>query len=257
MGERGVSLTPVDDGTTTACDPPTDAVVPGQLPPPGQLGRAGIVRFVLLLGLISALITFAIVAKLDPRHLVDHLEGGPVPVPLLAIAGGAVLICAFVPRIAVAFAGGSLFGTLGGGCYVLAAVTCGAVLAFGIGRLLGRTFVRTRLRGRLATLDGKLVGRGFTAVVIARMVPIAHFGLSNYAFGTTSVGLPRYTAGTLLGIAPATVAYAALGDAAARGDATHAAFAGVAVTVLSVGGVIASVLLWRWRRRAGATRAHQ
>lgn len=263
MGDRGASLTPaVEDGTATAAGDPTAVALPcGQSPAASPLTRGAIVRFVALVTLLGALVTFALAARVDPRELVGQLSAGPIPLPLLVIGGGAILTCAFVPRIALAFASGTLFGTAMGACYVLIAVTCGAVLAFGIGRLLGRTFVERRLRGRLAALDRRLVGSGLWAVAVARMVPIAHFGLSNYAFGTSSVGLLRYVLGTLVGIAPATLAYAALGDAAARGHAAHASLAGVVVAVLSIAGVVGSALLWRGSRNRGVEvpnpRAHQ
>lgn len=209
--------------------------------------RGGAVRFALLLGLLTALAAVAMAADLDPRHLLAEVRAWPLPAPVLTIGGCAVLVCAMVPRTALAFVAGTLFGTSTATPYVVLGVTLGAGLAFGVGRLLGRTFVATRLRGRAAAVERAVTGRGVWAVAAARMIPLAHFGLSNYAFGTTSIGLSRYLIGTALGIAPATAAYAALGAATARADATAAALAGAAVAVLTVTGLVGSALLWRCR----------
>jgi uncharacterized membrane protein YdjX (TVP38/TMEM64 family) len=76
------------------------------------------------------------------------------------VIGSALLVAALVPRTLLALAGGALFGTVLGAVYVLVGVTTGAALAFCVGRLLGRTFVSTRLRGRVAVVEAAVARRG-------------------------------------------------------------------------------------------------
>lgn len=215
--------------------------------------RGGTARFGLLVALLAGLVVLAVAADLDLRHLLSARDRWPVPMPVVAVGGCAVLVCALVPRVVLAFAVGAALGMSTGTWCVLTGVTLGAGLAFGVGRLLGRAFVQGRLRGRGIAVERAVAARGPWGVAAARMLPLVHFGLSNYAFGTTSIGLSRYLLGTAIGIAPATVAHAALGDAVARADAADASLAGVLVLVLSVAGFAGSALLWRRRPgRAGS-----
>jgi uncharacterized membrane protein YdjX (TVP38/TMEM64 family) len=134
---------------------------------------------------------------------------------------------------------------------VLVGITAGALLAFSVGRFLGRDFVAGHLRGRFALLEKAVARRALAAVTISRLIPLVPFGISNYALGTASVRFGPYLAGTLLGAAPATVAYAALGAATMDGNPTDAAWAGIAVGILGVGGTIGTYFVWRRRPRHG------
>jgi uncharacterized membrane protein YdjX (TVP38/TMEM64 family) len=177
--------------------------------------------------------------------------------PLVAVVGSALLVVALTPRTLLSFVGGALFGTLAGSAYVLVGVTAGAVLAFCVGRFLGRDFVAGHLRGRFALIEKAVARRALTAVMVSRLIPLVPFGISNYALGTTSVGFGSYLAGTLLGATPATLAYAALGTATMKGDPTGATYAGIAVGTLAVGGAIGTYLVWRRRPRHPAADLEQ
>ena len=58
--------------------------------------------------------------------------------------------------------------------------------------------------------------RGVTAVLIARLIPVAPFGLASYAFGATAVRRLPFLTATALGIGPSTVIFASLGADAMR-----------------------------------------
>jgi uncharacterized membrane protein YdjX (TVP38/TMEM64 family) len=173
--------------------------------------------------------------------------------PALAVVGSALLVIALTPRTLLAFVGGALFGVVAGAGYILVGVTSGGLVAFCIGRFLGRDFVARHLRGRFALIEKAVARRGLVSVTISRLIPLIPFGVSNYALGTTSVGFAPYVGGTLIGAAPATFAYAALGAATMKGDPTGAAWAGTAVVVLGVCGSIGTYLVWR--RRPGRPKA--
>lgn len=204
-------------------------------------------RFAVLVLFVTGLVIVSLAAGPDRRELLRvGTLGGPFA-PVVAVLGSAVLAAAVVPRTLLALVGGALFGWLPGSLYMLVGVTLGAGLAFGVGRLLGRSFVESRIGGRLAVLERWVSRRGIVAVLIARLVPMLPFAVANYAFGTTAIRPGSFVAGTALGAAPAMITYAALGSATARGDAAGATIAGAVALSLSVLGCIGTYLVWRNR----------
>jgi uncharacterized membrane protein YdjX (TVP38/TMEM64 family) len=209
-------------------------------------------RFMILVGLVAVLGATTLLAGVDKDTLLSAAGDGNAFAPAAAVIGSALLVAALVPRTLLALAGGALFGTVLGALYVLVGITSGAALAFCVGRLLGRRFVSTRLRGRVAIVEAAVARRGIWAVVVCRLIPIVPFAISNYAFGTTSVRPRQMIAGTMLGALPATVAYAALGSATMQGDWLGAKVAGGCVLALGACGVLGTYLVWRRRPRAAS-----
>jgi uncharacterized membrane protein YdjX (TVP38/TMEM64 family) len=229
--------------------------VPGPLPTVRaalRRPRGSVVRFALLVALVAGLGAMTLSIGPDRDALLHVISGSSVFAPVVAVVGSTVLIAALVPRTLLAFAGGALFGTVPGCLYVLAGVTAGALIAYLIGRLLGREFVMRRLGGRLAMIESAVSKRGIGAVIISRMIPIVPFGISNYTFGTTTVRTRHFALGTMLGVIPANVAYAALGAATMHGDLSDARIAGACVACLGIGGSVGTYLIWRRRPRKQA-----
>jgi uncharacterized membrane protein YdjX (TVP38/TMEM64 family) len=215
-------------------------------------------RFAMLVILVCCLMVGALVFSPDRQSLIriwSRVQAGAAGdlAPVFAVVGSAVLAAAVVPRTLLSLVGGVLFGWLPGATYVLVGVTLGAVVAFGVGRLLGRRFVAERLRGWTAEAERAVARQGAVAVAVARLIPLVPFGVANYAFGTSRVRISAFVIGTLVGAAPATIAYAALGAATARGDATGMAVAGVCVVVLGAAGTCGTYLVWRFRPASRAT----
>ena len=93
-------------------------------------------RFVVLVALIAAL---AVATALLPLHRIpDATADLGAWGPPAAIALGALLLAALVPRTAISLACGALFGVIGGGFVALGAAIVAFVLTFVIGRSLGR-----------------------------------------------------------------------------------------------------------------------
>jgi uncharacterized membrane protein YdjX (TVP38/TMEM64 family) len=212
-------------------------------------------RFGLLAVLVASLAAVIIIVHPDKNSLINAIGPDHPAAPFIAVAGSAVLTTALAPRTLLAGVGGALFGFVGGLVYILLGVTIGALVAHSIGRLLGREFMARHLKGRMLTMEQAVAKRGVTAIVISRMIPLCPFGLANYAFGTTSVRRGAFLSGTLLGAMPATVAYAAMGSATARGDSLWMTIAGAMIVTLGVGGSVGSLLLWRKRPRKSAAPA--
>jgi uncharacterized membrane protein YdjX (TVP38/TMEM64 family) len=138
------------------------------------------------------------------------------------------------PKALLTAAGGALFGLWAGAALSLAGALVGAVISFGVGRLLGRDAVDRLIRGRLARVDALLSDHGLSAVLVVRLVPLVPFIAINYASGLSGVRFRHYVLGSALGMVPGSLAYAALG--AYGTDPWGLAAAASALVLLVVGG---------------------
>ncbi len=205
------------------------------------------VRVVVLLLLIAGGATYAVVVGIPSPDRVDgFLAAHRYLAPVVGILGICAATVVMVPRAAVALLAGVLFGPILGAGYTTIGAALGALVAFTLGRILGRDFVARLARGRLERLDSWLAGHGVLAVAWTRLVPVVPFGLLNYGFGVTRVGTGRFALGTLLGILPSTLVYAWAG-ASAQHLRSPLLLAGVGVMVVVT---MAGTMLARSRRAA-------
>jgi uncharacterized membrane protein YdjX (TVP38/TMEM64 family) len=204
-----------------------------------------LVAFIVLLGAATA----ALGVPQPSAAAAMVADFGPLGPPAV-VAATALLLAALVPRSVLAAAAGLVFGPLMGSAYVLAGAALGAMVAFTLGRWLGRDF----LSARLTRLDRWLTTRGTWPVVVLRILPIAPFGLVSYGFGTTAIRVRHYLAGTAIGVVPSTVVYAHLGAAAMRPGSTAFLVSCAAAVVLAVGVAAAHAVLRRQKPRASAPR---
>lgn len=158
----------------------------------------------------------------DRAGLVSAVESVGLFAPVLAVVGAWALTLAMVPRTALAFLGGLLFGLGPGAGYVLLGTLLGASTAFVAGRLLGREFIddllvaeregwKGELGRRMQRLDGWLGKHGILGVLTVRLLPIAPYGLVSYVFGASATRYRDFLIGSLIGATPSTFGYAALG----------------------------------------------
>ncbi len=156
---------------------------------------------------------------------------GPVPRSATSVVLGAVL--GFGAGLLVAFAGGLL----------------GGQAAFALSRGLGRSTVLRLAGPRLGRVDEVLTGRGFSSVLLGRLLPVLPFVAVSYGAGLVGVRFLPYLAATALGLVPSTLVQVGLGASAgvvADGGPLLAVLpAATAAVVLSVLGS----LLWRRRGR--------
>ncbi|MET8758312.1 VTT domain-containing protein [Lentzea sp. NPDC004782] len=194
--------------------------------------RAGLIVLVLLV------VTLAAAAQLVDLPDVEALRRlGPVVFTGVCALGTAV----FFPKPVLATAAGLLFGVTWGSVVAIAGFTAGAMIAFGIARLLGRDEVAARLGERLGTLEEVFARRGVEATLVIRLLPVLPFTLANYGAGVTSVKAAHFTLGTALGLVPSTVLAAVLGDAFSDLGSPRS------IVALSVWAVLAAAGLW-WGR---------
>jgi len=119
-----------------------------------------------------------------------------------------------VPALPLTASAGYLFGLAKGTAVVLSAASIAAAIGFVIGRTFLRSFVEEKLEEypEFQKIDKAIGQEGFKLMILLRLSPIFPFSLSNYLYGSTSVGFWQYFLGTMIGFAPGTMAYVYSGE---------------------------------------------
>jgi uncharacterized membrane protein YdjX (TVP38/TMEM64 family) len=134
---------------------------------------------------------------------------GPLAYMLLYAVGPSFL----VPGAVMTIAGGLAFGTLWGSIYSLIGADAGALVAFGAGRFLGRSFVRRVVGGRFEKLLGHIERYGFQIIFYLRLVPVIPYNALNLLAGASPITFRDYLWASVIGMVPGTILFAFLGDA--------------------------------------------
>lgn len=132
--------------------------------------------------------------------------------PVIYIAACMLRPLILFPASIMSLAGGLAFGPGAGVMYILIGGTGGAILAYGLGRLLGKELFQTKIKGRIEAWRRKLEAEGFRATLLMRLLPVLNFDLVSYVCGLSRVRLSSYTAATVIGLLPGAVGYSFLGS---------------------------------------------
>jgi uncharacterized membrane protein YdjX (TVP38/TMEM64 family) len=218
-----------DDSQRPKPDPPAMILAPDETP---QATASRATKAALALGIVL-IIALIVVDSLTTSYVRDGLDTFLEWVEDNAVAGvfvfTVVYACAtilFIPgsilTLGAGFVFSAAFGSLGAGLLVGSAVvftgaSAGALVAFLVGRYVGRewvTRVLVRKYNLVAALEGALQGRkGLRIMCLLRLSPIIPFNAINYIAGATPLSLMHYTM-ALLAILPGTVLYVFLGASA-------------------------------------------
>jgi uncharacterized membrane protein YdjX (TVP38/TMEM64 family) len=161
-----------------------------------------------------------------------------------------------VPVTLLCAASGLLFGWELGFALAISGSLAAAVIGYGLGRVLWRDWV-TRVSGRrLFALNRALASGGVLAVAGLRIVPVAPFAVVNVLAGATRVRLTDFVLGTLLAMAPGSLAIALFADSAlfAWRRPSGLALAGAAACAIAL--FAGAFALRRWLARRSAPREH-
>jgi uncharacterized membrane protein YdjX (TVP38/TMEM64 family) len=197
-------------------------------------------RLIVFVGIVGGLAIAAAVLGLAPsaHELRDFGESLGWAGYLLWVPLTTLLAAAFVPGPVLAGAAGLLFGTAVGTPLAIIAATTTAVFEMAIGRFFAGDKVGEILPQRVRKLDGFLERRGFWAVLYVRMVPGIPYNLTNYGAGLTKLRFRDMAGGTVLGTAPRTFAYVALGGNLSDLGSPQAIAALVLLVVIAVVGLL-------------------
>ncbi len=160
--------------------------------------------------------------------------------PLLIVALMTVAVVASpIPSAPIALAAGAAYGHFWGTVQVVTGAELGALIAFGLARVLGHDVLRRVFGDRV---DAGLLGSqtALTATVFAsRLMPFVSFDMISYAAGLSRLHAWRFALATLAGIIPASFLLAHFGGEAVSGDLGRTTTA-----ALVLGLVTAVPLLW-------------
>jgi uncharacterized membrane protein YdjX (TVP38/TMEM64 family) len=170
----------------------------------------------------------------------------------------ALWVTLLLPGVWASMLAGALYGPAWGSLIVFVGACLGAQAAF----LLGRTWLRSWARRRLAAvpklqaIEQAVSREGLKLVLLTRLSPAFPFSLLNFAYGVSEVSLRDYSIG-LIGILPGTILFCGLGALAgdvARFGEVLSGEADAGTWSLRVVGVLATVasvgLAGRAARRA-------
>ncbi len=174
--------------------------------------RAQIVRRALVglsvlaaMGLLAAAWRWTDLGQLlDLEALVTHAQAlGQSPLAILAVMAGYTVGGLLVLPITVLLAATIIaFGPWLGALSALAGSLMSATTLFVLGRTLGSYRIRRWAGSRVELLSRRLAERGFWAVVLVRLLPIAPFSIINLVAGASPVSLRNFVLGTSLGMLP-------------------------------------------------------
>lgn len=160
------------------------------------------------------------------------------PVVIITLMTVAV-VASPIPSAPIALAAGAAYGHFWGTVQVVIGAELGALIAFGLARILGHDVLRRVLGDRV---DAGLLGSqtALTATVFAsRLMPFVSFDMISYAAGLSRLHAWRFALATLVGIVPASFLLAHFGREAVSGDLGRATWA-----VLGLGLVTGLPLIW-------------
>lgn len=170
-------------------------------------------RRLAVLGALGAGGAIAAAAAVEParEELTEMVWalGPAAPAGFVGLYAGLTLL--LVPGALLTLAAGVLFGPAWGAVLAFAGGVLGSSTAFLVGRALGREAVERLTGERLRRVDRWLADHGVLTLALVRIVPGVPYSLLNYAAGLTGIPGRQYVKGSLLGLVPGAVAYAALG----------------------------------------------
>lgn len=168
----------------------------------------------------------------------------------LAVIGlmTAAIVFSPAPSAPIALAAGAAYGHVWGTVYILVGAQLGAMIAFGLARLLGQDVVARWLGDRPMLQRLGSQNALMATVFVSRLMPFISLDVVSYAAGLTPLSTWRFALATAAGIVPASFALAHFGDEMATGETGRIA---LSVLLLGIIGLIplAARLVMKWRNR--------
>lgn len=121
-------------------------------------------------------------------------------------------VAAPLPAFLITFANAAIWGWWKGAILSWTSAMAGALLCFGIARVLGRDTVE-KLTSKFAmdSVEEYFARYGKHTILICRLLPFVSFDFVSYAAGLTSMGVASFLIATGLGQLPATIVYSYVG----------------------------------------------
>lgn len=151
--------------------------------------------------------------NLSPDALAPWLQSqgaaGPLLLMLLMLIA---VVVGPIPTLPVSATAGLAFGVLPGTAIAATGAVAGALVAFWIGRFLGREAICKRFPDNpVLARDGSQRFLTIT-ILMTRLIPVFSFALISYAAGVTAIHAWRFATATTIGMLPMTLVFAGLGN---------------------------------------------
>jgi uncharacterized membrane protein YdjX (TVP38/TMEM64 family) len=148
----------------------------------------------------------------NPSHVRSQIMAWGIWAPAVFIVLYAVGPSFLLPGAVMTIAGGLAFGVLWGTIYSMIGANLGAIVAFGTGRFLGRSFTQRIVGERFTRLVDSIARNAFRIVFYLRIVPVIPYNALNLLAGASPISFRDFFWASLLGMIPGTVVFAYLGD---------------------------------------------
>lgn len=157
----------------------------------------------------------------------------PLVVAVLYVVAGLVVF----PITLLIIATGVTFGAGYGFVYALVGAELAALAGFLVGHRVGHRTVRRLSERWVARVSRRLARQGLLAVITLRVVPVAPFTVVNLVAGASHIRLRDFALGTLIGMAPGTLALTVFSDQVVEAIAAPGTLrlAGLLVLALAIG----------------------
>lgn len=170
---------------------------------------------------------------LTPEGLQQAVTGAGIWGVIIYIAVIALaVVMSPIPGAPLTIAAGAVWGAIPAGIYSVIGGFSGSLIAYFIGRSLGRSAVKA-LTGKIIYFSkerGEWVLGGL--IFVTRLLPVLSFDLISYGAGLTGLSLPIYVSSTLLGMIPSTLLLTYVGEAFTLGARAAIAFSIIFVLLL-------------------------
>jgi len=132
----------------------------------------------------------------------------PLVVSVIYIVAGLLVF----PVTLLIIATGVTFGAMHGFAYGLLGAEASALVSYAIGHHLGHKAVRSLSDRWASRISRRLARQGLLAIITLRVIPVAPFSIINLVAGASHIRHRDFALGTLLGMAPGTLALTIFSD---------------------------------------------
>jgi uncharacterized membrane protein YdjX (TVP38/TMEM64 family) len=135
----------------------------------------------------------------------DFIRKSPLTVPIVLLIY-VVGSCVMFPITLMILATALSFGPYAGFALAFTGSLLGGLASYLMGRWLGRDAVRKLAGDKVNRISRKIARRGWLAIAVVRLVPIAPFTIVNMVAGATHISARSFLIGTAVGMGPGIMA---------------------------------------------------
>lgn len=165
----------------------------------------------ILIGIILIINEFNIFSGNSPKDIEDFVKSyGPLA-PVIYIIMFALVPLTLFPDSILAITGGMLFGLMEGYIYTTIGAMIGGSISFYISKILGRDFIKSIAKNKLDKLEKIIEDKGFSIIILLRLIPLFPFDIISYGAGLTSIKYKDFLLATLIGTIPGILVFTNIG----------------------------------------------